>query len=78
MGMRGRRPLGNSISLEISSFPDIIGTTFLIDNSTIVDTVKKNNFTEELVHWSLRSLWLKSFLSMQLIFYRLGDSKRNE
>lgn len=49
--------LGLQLAMEIALLLNFAGTTFLTDNVTIADTVKKGNFEAELGHWSLRPLW---------------------
>ncbi len=43
------------LAMEVAKFLNFAGATFLMDNTTIADTVKDYNADQ--YHWSLRPLW---------------------
>lgn len=51
--------LALQLALEISKFLNLADVIYLMDNATIVDAVKRNNFLQEPGHWSPRPFWLQ-------------------
>lgn len=54
------------LTIEVANFLNIASTTFLTDNITIVDIIKKRSFLRDPGYWSLRPL----LSQMQRVIFR--------